>query len=91
MPVWAITCFYVRKGWRGKGVMSALIDEAVTFAKKNQAPALEAYPMKTAGRRSNAGMYTGAASSFERRGFRTVALPAAHRPTMRLNFRRSAV
>jgi hypothetical protein len=29
-------------------------------------------------------MYTGAASSFARAGFKTVALPAAHRPLMRL-------
>jgi len=89
VPVWAITCFFVRTGWRGKGVMSALIDEAVKFAKKNKAPALEAYPMKTQTRRSNSGMYTGVASSFERRGFKTVALPAPHRPTLRLSFRKA--
>ena len=89
VPVWAITCFYVRTGWRGKGVMSALIDEAIAFAKKNKAPAVEAYPTKTADRRSNSGMYTGIASSFEQRGFKAVALPAAHRPTMRLNLRKA--
>ncbi len=86
VPVWAAPCFFVRKGWRGKGVMTALIAAAVTFAKRQKAPALEAYPMKTDGaKRSNAVMYTGSASSFARAGFKTVATPAAHRPTMRLD------
>ena len=85
-PVWSVSCFYVRKGWRGKGVMTALIDGAITFAKKAKAPALEAYPMKTDGaKRSNSGMYTGAASSFARAGFKTVSEPAKHRPIMRLH------
>ncbi|HEY1709033.1 MAG TPA: GNAT family N-acetyltransferase [Rhizomicrobium sp.] len=88
VPVWAISCFYIRKGFRGKGVMSALIDAAVAFARKHKAPALEAYPMVANGKRSNAAMYTGVASTFEKAGFKTVALPAAHRPTMRLDLKK---
>jgi GNAT superfamily N-acetyltransferase len=91
VPVWSVSCFYIRKGWRGKGVMTALIDAAVDFATASKAPALEAYPMQTKGtKRSSSGMYTGAASSFRRAGFRTVALPAPHRPTMRLDLRSDA-
>jgi GNAT superfamily N-acetyltransferase len=89
-PVWTITCFFVRKGWRGKGVMTALLAEAIKFAKKQKAPILEAYPLIAEGKRSNAMMYTGVASSFEKAGFTTVALPAAHRPTMRLSLKRAA-
>ena len=36
-PVWSVSCFYIRKGWRGKGVMTALIDAAVAFAKTQKA------------------------------------------------------
>jgi len=91
VPVWSLSCFYIRKGWRGKGVMSALIMSAADFARKAKAPALEAYPMKTNGeKRSNSGMYTGAESSFRRAGFKTVATPAPHRPTMRLDLRARA-
>lgn len=91
LPVWSISCFYIRKGWRGKGVMTALIDGAIKFASAANAPALEAYPMKTNGtKRSSSGMYTGAASSFRRAGFKTVAAPAPHRPTMRLDLRSTA-
>lgn len=90
-PVWSVSCFYIRKGWRGQGIMTALIDAAATYAKKANAPTLEAYPMKTNGaKRSNSGMYTGAASSFARAGFKTVALPAPHRPIMRLELDRVA-
>ncbi len=88
VPVWSLSCFYIRKGRRGQGISTALIDAAIAYAKKVKAPALEAYPMKAEGKRSNAGMYTGAASSFEKAGFRIVAEPAPHRPTMRLDLRR---
>ena len=42
-PVWAITCFYIKRGYRRRGVMSALIAEAVKVAKRAKAAALEAY------------------------------------------------
>lgn len=89
-PVWSVSCFYVRKGWRGKGVSKALIDAAVSYAKKAKAPALEAYPMTTEKRRSNSGMYTGSASSFAKAGFKVVAEPAKHRPIMRLELKKRA-
>lgn len=82
--VWSLSCFFIRKGFRGKGVMTALLKAAIEHAKTLKVPALEAYPIKTDTRRGNAVMYTGAASSFERAGFKTMAVPAAHRPLMRL-------
>jgi len=88
-PVWSVSCFFVRKGWRGKGVMTALVSEAVKFAKKQKAPSLEAYPMKTDTKRSNSGMYTGNAATFAKAGFKTVAEPAPHRPTMRLDLKKA--
>src|SRR5262249_35808165 len=47
LPVWSIPCFYVRRSHRGRGVMGALIDAAVTSAGAVGAPALEAYPVDT--------------------------------------------
>jgi GNAT superfamily N-acetyltransferase len=89
VPVWSISCFYIRKGWRGKGVMTALIEGAVDFAKKAKAPALEAYPVKAAGKKSTTSIYTGVASTFEKLGFKTVAAHVAHRPIMRRQFTRT--
>ncbi|HSM96755.1 MAG TPA: GNAT family N-acetyltransferase [Rhizomicrobium sp.] len=89
VPVWSISCFYIRKGWRGKGVMTALIEGAVKFARKSKAPALEAYPVKTTVKKSTTSIYTGVASSFEKAGFKTVAAHVAHRPIMRRDFART--
>ena len=45
VPVWSLSCFYVRKGYRKRGVTSALITAALKAAKRAKAPALEAYPL----------------------------------------------
>jgi len=38
VPVWAISCFYIRRGYRRRGVMPALIVEALKAAKRAKAP-----------------------------------------------------
>jgi GNAT superfamily N-acetyltransferase len=84
--VWSISCFFIRKGWRGKGVMTALLDGAVAYARAHGVALLEAYPMAVEGEKvSNANLYTGAASAFARAGFMTVGAHAPHRPIMRLD------
>src|SRR5690348_1969067 len=45
VPVWSLSCFYIRKGYRKKGVTAALIEAAVDAARKAGAPAVEAYPL----------------------------------------------
>jgi GNAT superfamily N-acetyltransferase len=45
VPVWSLSCFYVRKGYRKQGVTSALITAALEAAKRAGASALEAYPL----------------------------------------------
>lgn len=83
VPVWSLSCFYVRRGYRKRGVMSALIDAAVNAAKRAGAPALEAYPVDTDAPQSTSNAFTGIASTFARAGFKTVACRAASRPIMR--------
>src|SRR6476660_2699079 len=39
VPVWSVSCLYVRKGYRRRGVASALIDAAVEHARRAGAPA----------------------------------------------------
>ena len=43
--VWSLTCFVVRKGYRRKGLMSALIAAAVDHALRQGVTTLEAYPV----------------------------------------------
>ena len=83
LPVWSISCFYVRRGYRRQGVMSALIREATKAARRAGAPALEAYPVDTARPESSSNVFTGTASAFHRAGFKTVARRQPSRPIMR--------
>src|SRR5437660_10240421 len=64
MPVWSISCFYVRRGYRKQGVMSVLIAAALKAARRAKAPALEAYPVDTDAPKSTSNLFTGTASTF---------------------------
>ena len=81
LPVWSLSCLYVRKGWRRQGVTAALIAAAVQAAKRANVPALEAYPLDADQSPSASG--TGYASTFARAGFETVARRVPPRPIMR--------
>jgi GNAT superfamily N-acetyltransferase len=81
-PVWAITCFYVRKGHRRAGVMADLVAGAVDLARAAGAPAVEAYPLD--GSVSPSATSTGYATTFATAGFVEVARRSPERPIMRL-------
>src|SRR5262245_35661646 len=81
LPVWSVSCIYVRIGYRRKGVSAALVAAAVKAARRARAPALEAYPFDAAVSPSATG--TGYASTFARAGFKTVARRIPARPIMR--------
>ncbi|MGO4264107.1 GNAT family N-acetyltransferase, partial [Lysobacter sp. TAB13] len=67
--VWAASCFFVRKSWRGKGVTAALLDGAIVFARESGARLLEAAPMHHEFKRSSEGLYVGPERVFLRAGF----------------------
>jgi GNAT superfamily N-acetyltransferase len=81
VPVWSISCFYIRIGYRRRGITAALIGAAVEAARKAKAPAVEAYPLDAELTPSASG--TGFASTFARAGFKIVARHAPPRPIMR--------
>ena len=82
VPVWSISCFYIRKGHRREGIMTALITAAIEYARAAGAPALEAYPLD--GAVSPSATSTGYASTFARAGFSEIARRSPERPIMRL-------
>ncbi len=84
VPVWSVSCFYVRRGFRRRGVMTALIAAAVEAARAAGAVALEAYPVDAAVSASSS--FTGYGAAFDNAGFTTVARHVAERPIMRLTF-----
>jgi GNAT superfamily N-acetyltransferase len=86
-PVWSITCFYVARSYRGRGVTSQLIKAALAHAEKYGARVVEAYPIEPrSGRMADVFVYTGLASTFRKAGFAECARRSETRPIMRYEF-----
>jgi len=72
-PVWSIVCFVVARSARRQGLAGKLLDAAMSYAREQGAPRLEAYPVDTeTGKPSSATLYTGTLSTFLRAGFKVV-------------------
>ena len=90
-PVWSITCFFMRKEARRRGIMEGLIKAAVKHAKTNGAQIVEAYPIdmqspKLSGQTFNSySGYMGVASVFRALGFEQVGQASETQLIMRLN------
>ncbi len=82
-PVWSITCFFVARPRRGKGLTRALIQGAQRYARSRGARWVEAYPVEAARQLADAWVYTGAASTFRALGFEEVARRSRTRPIVR--------
>jgi GNAT superfamily N-acetyltransferase len=68
---WSVTCFFVKRGFRRKGVSSALLSAAVEFARRKKARIVEGYPTASTSAADAAGVFiwTGVAEMFEQAGF----------------------
>jgi GNAT superfamily N-acetyltransferase len=86
--VWVVTCFVVRKGFRGRGLTYLLARATVGFARERGARALEAYPMITQpGKEITWGeLHVGARQVFDDAGFEEVSRPTVRRVVMRIEF-----
>src|SRR5438477_558290 len=63
-PVWSVTCFFVARPFRGKGIVKRLLGAAVDYAREQGAAILEGYPVEPRqGRLPDAFAYTGPASA----------------------------
>jgi GNAT superfamily N-acetyltransferase len=86
--IWAVTCFVVRKGYRGRGLTYHLAEATIEFARQRGARALEAYSMLTqAGKEITWGeLHVGARQVFADAGFVEVSHPTPRRVVMRIDF-----
>ncbi|GAB3598743.1 GNAT family N-acetyltransferase [Microbacterium tumbae] len=74
LDVWSLWCFRVRPGHRKQGISHALIEGAVAYARERGAPAVEGYPVDSAGAKVNLTMaYAGTRRLFEAAGFTKAA------------------
>jgi GNAT superfamily N-acetyltransferase len=83
-PVWAITCFFVARGYRRTGVTRLLVEAAIDAVRGRGGKIVEAYPIEP--RKEQAPdiyMYTGVACMFRALGFVEVARRSETRPIMR--------
>jgi GNAT superfamily N-acetyltransferase len=86
--VWAVTCFVVRKGYRGRGLTYVLAKATIGFARSRGARAIEGYPMITQpGKEISWGeLHVGARQVFAEAGFTEVSRPTPRRVVMRMEF-----
>jgi GNAT superfamily N-acetyltransferase len=68
---WTVNCFYIKPGWRGRGVARLLLDEATRRALAAGAREVEGYPaVPRGGKLPGAFAWTGVPSLFARAGYR---------------------
>ena len=74
----------MRPSARGRGIALALIRAAVAYAKKQGAPAVEAYPRAGSARTADDNAYFGTEPLFRRAGFRVIRKPPRNLPRNRV-------
>jgi GNAT superfamily N-acetyltransferase len=82
-PVWSVTCFYVARGWRRRGLNARLLEAACAYAKRRGASIVEGYPVAPRSDYPAAWAYVGIQSAFAAAGFEVVARPSRSRAIMR--------
>jgi GNAT superfamily N-acetyltransferase len=83
-PVWSITCFFVEKSRRKKGLSVQILKAAVDYAAKQGGRIVEGYPVEPIKEKTaDAFVWTGLASAFEKAGFVECARRSETRPIMR--------
>ena len=90
-PVWSVTCLFVARPWRRRGVTVELLKAAAAHARRHGGRIVEGYPVEPrSGRLPDAFAWTGLPAAFRKAGFTEVARRSATRPIMRRALRRGA-
>jgi GNAT superfamily N-acetyltransferase len=81
--VWSITCFFVEKKHRRKGITVELLKAAIVYVKNRGGKIVEGYPVDAQKTQPPPFIYTGTASAFRQAGFVEVARNAPTRSVFR--------
>jgi GNAT superfamily N-acetyltransferase len=81
--VWSVSCFFVDKKARGRGLTVAVLEAAMEFARVNGARIVEGYPQELEAKLPAAFVWTGVMPTFVHAGFSEAARRSAKRPIMR--------
>lgn len=83
-PVWSVSCLFVTRAHRRKGLCAELLRAAAALGKSQGAGIVEGYPVDTRGKNQPAVfVWTGLPSAFLKAGFEEVARRSDTRPIMR--------
>jgi GNAT superfamily N-acetyltransferase len=84
-PVWSISCLFIKKAYRRRGISAELLKAAVDFAGKRSAKFVEGYPVEpTMEKMPDPFLWHGVPSAFKAAGFKEVARRSKTRPIMRI-------
>lgn len=83
-PVWSVSCFFVDKAFRRRGLSRQLLEGACDFVRDRGGRHVEGYPVDTP-KRSYPAVYawTGFVGAYRRAGFAEIARRSPTRPIMR--------
>ena len=83
LPVWSVSCFFVRKDWRNKGVAVRVLKTAVEFASGQGAGIVEGFPTAPKSRQADPFVWTGVVRLFQQAGFQEAGKHSPSRPIYR--------
>jgi len=81
--VWSVTCFFVAKQVRRRGLTVELLKAAVEYVRGRGGRVVEGYPVDSKKDMPAPFIYTGTAAAFQKAGFVEVARRSDTRPIMR--------
>jgi GNAT superfamily N-acetyltransferase len=84
--VWSLPCFYIKRGWRGRGVATALLKHALRSLKARGVIVAEGYPAKpsaSGAKTPDTFAWTGTRRLFEACGFELAGDPNTSKLRMR--------
>ena len=83
-PVWAVSCLYIHKRFRRKGLSAALLKEAIQYARSLGASIIEGYPVEPKNdKMPDVFAWTGILSSYLKAGFVEEKRNSPTRPIVR--------
>jgi GNAT superfamily N-acetyltransferase len=89
-PVWSVTCLFVLRSYRRRGVSIALLKAAARYAASRGARLVEGYPTEGRPGLPDVFYYAGLPSAFGKAGYREVARPTPWRAIFRRRVRLAA-
>lgn len=87
-PVWSVSCMFVKRPYRRRGISARMLRAAVEFAAKQGAKVVEGYPVvPSMVKMPDPFIWTGIPAAFKAAGFREALRRSPGRPIMRFEIR----